>query len=109
VWVEGDDKAVMEKVRASCPKPALVVKTSPGHYHIYWKLNFKVTVAEQEAMNRALVLDVGADRAATDVSRVLRLPGFWHKGKDNTIDKYLYKINSVFVSKIPKNPFDIID
>ena len=36
----------------------------------------------------ALAIDVDADRAATDVSRVLRLPGFWNRkpSRNNTVD-----------------------
>lgn len=86
IYVDADNKRAMEKVRAKYPYPTLVVKTSIGHYHIYWKLDEKISVEEQEGSMKLLAKDIGADPAATDVSRVLRLPGFWHKGKDNTVD-----------------------
>ncbi|HID19711.1 MAG TPA: hypothetical protein EYP28_02060, partial [Methanophagales archaeon] len=86
IFIDADNKQAMEKVRSGYPYPTLVVKTSIGHYHIYWKLNEKIFVKEQEDVMKLLAKDVGADLAATDVSRVLRLPGFWHKGKNNTVD-----------------------
>lgn len=95
----------MEKVRAKCPYPTLVVKTSIGHYHIYWKLDEKVSVEEQENIMKLLAKNIGADPAATDVSRVLRLPGFWHKGKDNTVDIVFSRFGKVqyksFLSALP--------
>lgn len=86
VYVDADNKQAMEKVRSEYPYPTLVVKTSIGHYHIYWKLTAKISIEEQEGIMKHLAKDIGSDPAATDVSRVLRLPGFWHKGKDNTVD-----------------------
>jgi hypothetical protein len=86
IYIDADSKQVMEKVRAKYPYPTLVVKTSIGHYHIYWKLTEKISIEEQESIMKHLAKDIGADPAATDVSRVLRLPGFWHKSKDNTVD-----------------------
>jgi hypothetical protein len=70
------DKA-LERLRASAkvPKPGLTVSTSPGKYQIIWRVQgFSVDQAEQTL--RGLVIEFGGDPAATDVSRVLRLPGF---------------------------------
>ena len=88
IYVDADNKKAMEKVRSEYPYPTLVVKTSIGHYHIYWKLTEKVSVKLQERLMKRIARNVGSDIAATDVSRVLRLPGFWNKkpNKDNTVD-----------------------
>jgi len=86
IYVDTDKKQAMEKVRSEYPYPTLVVKTSIGHYHIYWKLDEKISVGDQEGLMKHITQDIGADPAATDVSRVLRLPGFWHKDKNNTVD-----------------------
>ena len=77
----------MEKVRADYPYPVLVIRTSVSHYQIYWKLTEKISVELQEDLMKKVAQGVGGDNA-TDVSRVLRLPGFWNKkpGKDNTVD-----------------------
>lgn len=88
IYVDADDKWVMEKVRAEYPYPSLVVKTSVGHYQIYWKLQEKISIENQESLMKRIAHNIGSDIGATDVSRVLRLPGFWNKkpGKDNTVD-----------------------
>jgi len=88
IYIDADDKQVMEEVRSKYPYPTLVVKTSVGHYQIYWKLQEKISVDDQESLMRRIARNVGSDIGATDVSRILRLPGFWNKkpNKDNTVE-----------------------
>lgn len=88
IFVDADCKEAMEKVKSDYPYPTLVVKTSVGRYQIYWKLTEAISIAKQEELMRAIVQDIGADPAATDVSRVLRLPSFWNRkpSRNNTID-----------------------
>lgn len=109
VFVDADNKQAMEKVRAKYPYPTLVVKTSIGHYHIYWKLDEKISIEKQEDIMKFLARDIGADPAATDVSRVLRLPGFWHKSKDNTVDIVFSRAEKVnYKSFRSALPFQVI-
>jgi len=88
IYIDADDKQVMDEVRSKYPYPALVVKTSVGHYQIYWKLQEKISIEAQESLMKRIAQNVGSDIGATDVSRVLRLPGFWNKkpNKDNTVE-----------------------
>lgn len=88
IYIDADDKQVMEEVRSKYPYPALVVKTSVGHYQIYWKLTEKISIGAQESLMKRIAQNVGSDIGATDVSRILRLPGFWNKkpGKDNSVE-----------------------
>jgi hypothetical protein len=61
--------------RQDVPKPHIIVNTSPGNHQVIWRaLGFEKPAAE--ALLRGLSREAGADIAATDVSRVLRLPGF---------------------------------
>ena len=101
IYVDADNKQAMEKVRSEYPYPTLVVKTSIGHYHIYWKLDEKISVDVQEGIIRLLAKDIRADPAVTDVSRVLRLPGFWHKGKDNSVDIVFSRDGKVSYKSFP--------
>jgi hypothetical protein len=101
IYVDADNKQAMEKVRSEYPYPTLVVKTSIGHYHIYWKLDEKISVDVQEGIIRLLAKDIRADPAATDVSRVLRLPGFWHKDKDNSVDIVFSRDGKVSYKSFP--------
>jgi hypothetical protein len=59
------------------PPPSAIVETSPGKNQVYWFLSeaaFDLSLVEQIEDGLAAVL--GADPAATDRARVLRLPGF---------------------------------
>jgi hypothetical protein len=59
------------------PKPNYVTSTSPGKWQVIWKV--KGFAPEQaEHQQRTLSRQTGADIAATDCSRVLRLPGFYN-------------------------------
>ena len=57
------------------PKPNFVLDTSPGKHQIVWKVE-GVTSQEAEDLQQRMAHEFGADVAATDASRVLRLPGF---------------------------------
>ena len=61
-------------------KPTIEVQSSvPGNSHFYWLLEEgeELDPETAEAINRYLV-ELGADKGAVDVSRLLRLPGFRH-------------------------------
>jgi hypothetical protein len=57
------------------PKPNFVLDTSPGKHQVVWKVE-GVTTEEAENLQQQMAHQFGADTAATDASRVLRLPGF---------------------------------
>src|SRR5215469_3130254 len=60
------------------PRPNYVLNTSPEKFQIVWKVE-KMTIEEAEGLNHALVREFDGDPAATDSTRVLRLPGFANK------------------------------
>jgi putative DNA primase/helicase len=74
VWCEQDDAAPRQ-----WPIPASIVnQTSPGHHHYYWLFDGELS-NEAFAMIMCCLVEVyGSDKQATDISRVLRLPGFYH-------------------------------
>ncbi|MGH9713656.1 MAG: DNA-primase RepB domain-containing protein [Candidatus Acidiferrales bacterium] len=57
------------------PKPNFVLDTSPGKHQVVWKIE-GATPQEAEDLQERMAHEFGADIAATDASRVLRLPGF---------------------------------
>jgi hypothetical protein len=57
------------------PSPHHVLETSPGKHQMIWQVE-GFDKAAAEAVLRNLAAAHGADPAATDCSRVLRLPGF---------------------------------
>jgi hypothetical protein len=60
------------------PRPNYVLNTSPEKFQVVWKVE-GMTTEEAEALNQAMVREFDGDPAATDSTRVLRLPGFANK------------------------------
>jgi hypothetical protein len=60
------------------PPPNYILNTSPEKYQVVWKVE-GMTIEEAEALNHAMVKEFDGDPAATDSTRVLRLPGFANK------------------------------
>jgi len=57
------------------PPPNYVLESSPQKFQVIWKV-MAIDQHEAEGLQRAMVREFGADPAATDSTRVLRLPGF---------------------------------
>ncbi len=61
--------------REDMPEPNYLVNTSPDHWQVSWRVQgFGKDQAEE--MMRGMVREFGADPAATDSARVMRIPGF---------------------------------
>jgi len=75
---DGDRAVAAIRESDKVPEPNFVIRTSPGKYQVIWKVE-GMALPEAEATQRALVSQFGGDPAATDSSRVLRLPGFYNK------------------------------
>jgi hypothetical protein len=69
--------ASLESIRNSVevPAPNFVLDTSPGKHQVVWKVS-GFSQAEAESLLHTLANQFGGDLAATDSTRVLRLPGF---------------------------------
>lgn len=61
--------------RDDLPEPNYLINSSPGKWQVVWKVE-GFQQEEAERLMRHLVRELGADPAATDSSRVLRLPGY---------------------------------
>jgi RepB DNA-primase from phage plasmid len=62
------------------PRPNFVLET-PEKYQVVWKVE-GIAQEQAETLQRAMVREFGDDPAATDSTRVLRLPGFTNKKYD---------------------------
>ncbi len=93
VYLDLDENGVDTLVRiresAVVPEPSFVLNTSPDKYQVIWRVA-DISPADAEALQKAMVLEFGADRAATDSTRVLRLPGFQNKKyeRDYQVEAY---------------------
>jgi RepB DNA-primase from phage plasmid len=63
--------------RTDLPTPNYLIKSSPGKWQVIWKVN-GFGKAQAERLQKSLAAQTGADPAATDCARVLRLPGFYN-------------------------------
>ena len=75
--LDRDAEATLSSLQAreDTPEPNRVVDTSPGKLQVVWKIQ-RFTLDDAESLQRRLAGEFGADPAATDAARVLRLPGF---------------------------------
>lgn len=60
------------------PKPNYVLNSSPEKHQLVWKVE-GIHLEEAEALLHAMASEFGGDPAATDATRVLRIPGFANK------------------------------
>jgi RepB DNA-primase from phage plasmid len=75
----GGPEAVQSLENSSAvPKPNYVLTSSPGKFQIVWKVE-EMSLDEAERLLHAMSHEFGGDPAATDATRVLRLPGFANK------------------------------
>lgn len=70
----------LHSVRTSglVPEPNYVLTSSPGKFQVIWKVE-GMTLDEAEGLLRVMAREFDGDPAATDATRVLRLPGFANK------------------------------
>lgn len=75
--------ASLQAIRTSgdVPPPNFVLDTSPGKHQVVWRVEGFDT-AQVESLLRALASQYGGDPAATDISRLFRLPGFVNRKYD---------------------------
>ncbi len=85
VYVDLDHggSAALDQIKNSdlVPQPNYVLNTSPEKFQVVWKVE-GMTLEEAEALQHAMAREFGGDPAATDSTRVLRLPGFANKKYD---------------------------
>lgn len=75
------DGAPIQPVRNSPTPPHIVVESSPGRYHAYWRVS-DCSVDACEPALKELIQRFDGDKSCCDRSRVLRLPGFLHRKGD---------------------------
>ena len=78
--IDRNGEQAIELIRTSfaVPTPNFVLNTSPGKYQTVWRTE-GVSLEQAEALLRGMASHFGGDPAATDATRVLRLPGFLNR------------------------------
>jgi len=63
------------------PPPNYTVNTSPEKFQVVWRVE-NISPEQAEVLQRAMARKFGSDPAATDSTRVLRVPGFLNRKYD---------------------------
>lgn len=58
-------------------EPHMVVETSPKKYHVYWLVE-DFSLDQFKPVQLAIATQFGTDESVTNLSRVMRMPGFYH-------------------------------
>jgi RepB DNA-primase from phage plasmid len=82
--LDEDAEAALADIRESldAPAPNFVLGTSPGKHQVVWKIE-GVDTEQAEILLRSLANRFGGDPAATDATRVLRMPDFVNRKYGN--------------------------
>lgn len=82
--LDEDAPASLARLRESpdVPPPNFVLDTSPAKHQTIWKIE-GADVEQAESLLRSLASEFGGDAAATDATRVLRMPGFANRKYTN--------------------------
>ncbi len=76
-------------------KPHLVVETSPGNYHVYWRVK-GVPLQQFKPIQQRLARMFNADEKVCDLPRVMRMPGTTNHNHD-----VAFVANTVYVADDP--------
>lgn len=75
------DGSPLQPVLQAPVRPHIVTQTSRGRFHAYWRVR-DCGLDQAEPALKQLIERYQADPACSDLSRVLRLPGFYHRKHD---------------------------
>jgi hypothetical protein len=67
--------------------PFRTVESSPGKYHVYWRTDCEL--GEFKEIQQAIAAKFGTDKSVNDLSRVMRLPGFFHNKHEPVLVRIL--------------------
>ena len=80
---EGTKEQQMLGIKALPLRPSIIIETKKG-YHCYWKVDGIATKENFKDIAKGLIAKLNADKACTDVCRLLRFPTSYHmKDPDN--------------------------
>jgi hypothetical protein len=71
------DGAPLEPVLSCRLAPHIIVESSPGRFHCYWRAT-GLPLDQFAPTQKAIAAKFNGDPSVHDLPRVMRLPGFWH-------------------------------
>lgn len=73
--------------------PNMVVETSPGKYHAYWKIS-DCPLAGFKQIQQSIANKYNSDPKVCDLPRVMRVPGFFHHKNDPFLSEIVFRSDS---------------
>lgn len=110
LWADCDSPAAVANLEQFEHRPTLIVASGgENHVHAYWGLSEPVPAKLIKRANRRLAYRLGADPAATNPSRILRLVGSWNVKRGRPVvcshhDPGLVYRPGVLVNDLPDYP-----
>jgi putative DNA primase/helicase len=71
------DGAPLQPIRDALLRPHIIVESSPEKYHVYWLVD-GLALQLFTRVQKSLATKFNGDQAVSDLSRVMRVPGFHH-------------------------------
>jgi hypothetical protein len=109
VDLDDDGPAALARIRESnlVPGANYTINTSPGKYQLVWRVE-NVSPEQAEALLRAMARTFGGDPAATDSTRVLRIPGFKNRKYETEFlveaEKHTDRVYHLLDFPLPSDP-----
>ncbi len=72
------DGAPLDPIQSAPLQPHVIVESSPGRFHAYWRVE-GCPVSEFRRAQKHLAVMFAGDESVCDLPRVMRLPGFLHR------------------------------
>ena len=73
--------------------PNMVVETSPGKYHAYWKIS-DCPLAGFKQIQQSIAHKYNSDTKVVDLPRVMRVPGFYHHKHNAFLSEIVFRSES---------------
>jgi P4 family phage/plasmid primase-like protien len=88
-FIDSDEEPIEDVCRRFSLKPHMMVETSEGKGHAYY-LVADAKLEEFKMVQEKLIEALGTDPAVKDLSRTMRLPGFFHMKKEPRLVKLIH-------------------
>jgi hypothetical protein len=92
------DGSPLEPLLQSSLQPHMVIESSPGRYHAYWLVE-GLALDEFTPLQKMIAAKFSGDPQVCDLSRVMRLPGFYHHKGQPHLCKIIMESGEQPVSK----------
>jgi len=84
-YADFDDTPMPNKFKL---EPSMIIETSKDNFHVYWFVE-KFPLEMFEQTQSAISYNLNSDPAVKDISRALRIPGFYHMKKNPFLSRII--------------------